>query len=64
MSVFKNATVDKRLSVSKRSRGGSILSFLIKEHYFGKKELKISAFPLKSVTISLSWDNCETTGIL
>ena len=53
MSVFTNATDDKRLSVRKRSQGGSILCFLIKEHYFGKKELKISAFPLKSVTISL-----------
>ena len=28
MSVFTNATVDKRLSVRKRSRGGSILCFL------------------------------------
>ena len=64
MSLLTNFTVDKRLSVRKWSRGGSLLPFLIKEHCFAKKELKSSAFPLKSVTNLLLWNNGVITGIL
>ena len=64
MSVFIHFTVDKHLSVRKWSRGGSVLSFLIKEHCFARKELKISAFSLKSVANLLLWNNGRITGIL
>ena len=64
MSLFTNFTIDKRLSVKKWSRGGSLLSFLIKEHCFAKKELKSSAFSLKSVINLLLWNNGGITGIL
>ena len=64
MSLFTNFTIDKRLSVEKWSRGGSLLSFLIKEHCFAKKELKSSAFSLKSLTNLLWWSNGEMTGNL
>ena len=64
MSLFKNFTVDKHISVRKWSRGGSLLPFLIKEYCFAKKELKRSAFSLKSVTNLLLWNNGGITGIL
>ena len=64
MSLFANFTIDKSLSVRKWNRGRSLLSFLIKEHCFAKKELKSSAFSLKSVINLLLWNNGGTTGIL
>ena len=64
MSLFTNFTSDKCLLVRKWSRGGSFLLFLIKEHCFAKKELKSSAFSLKSVTNLLLWNNGGITGIL
>ena len=62
MLVYTNFTVDKRLVVKKWNRGGGY--FLIKGHYFAKKELKSSAFFLKSVANLLLWNNGGITGIL
>ena len=64
MSVFTNFTINKRLSVRKGSRGGSLLSFFIKEHFFAEKEIKSSAFSLKSETNLLLWNNGGITGVL
>ena len=64
MSLFTSFSIDKRWSVRKWSREGSLLSFLIKEHCFAKKELKSSAFCLKSVTNLLFWNNGGITGVL
>ena len=64
VSVFTNFTVDKQFSVWKWSRGRSLLSFLIIEQCFAKKELKSSGFSLKSVTNLLLWNNGGITGIL
>ena len=64
ISLFTNFTIDKRLSVWKWSRGRHLLSFLIKENCFAKKELKSSAFSLKSLTNLLWWNNGEMTGNL
>ena len=64
MSLFINFTVDKRLSVSKWSRVGSLLSFLIKERCFAKNELKSLAFSLKLVTNLLLWNHGGITGTL
>ena len=44
MSAFRNFTTDKRLSIRKWRGGRSLLSLLIKEYCFAKKELKILAF--------------------
>ena len=61
MSLFTNFTVGKRLSVRKWSHGGSLLSFLIKEHCFAKKELKRLSFFLKIsnkfVFVKKWWNN-------
>ena len=64
MSIFTKFTVDKRLLVRKWSRGGSLLSFLIKQHCFAKKELKSSVFSLRSLTNLLWWNNGGLTGNL
>ena len=64
ISLLTNFTINKRLSVRKWSQGGSLLPFLIKEHCFEKKELKSSAFSLKSLTNLLLWNNVGITGIL
>ena len=57
-------TVDRRLLVLKVKLVGSSLSFLIREHCLVKKELKSSAFSLKSVKKQFSWNKKGIRGII
>ena len=54
-SSLEKFRVSKHFSVVKWRLRGSSLLLLIKEHCFAKKELKSSAFSLKSITYSFSW---------
>ena len=55
ISFAENVTEDNRLSVRKLRLVGSLLWLAKREHCLEKKELKSSAFSLKSVIKHLSW---------
>ena len=55
MSLSVKEMLDRDLSVKLSQLVGSTLVFVINEHWLAKKELKSSAFSLKSVMNLLSW---------
>ena len=55
ISSSEKVTDDKRLCVKYSSLLGSSLLLFIREHWSAKKELKSSAFFLKSITNSFLW---------
>ena len=55
MPLSVKITLDKDLSMRLSQLVGSMLVFLISEHWFVKKTLNISAFSLKSVINLFSW---------
>ena len=55
MSLSVKEMLDRDLSVKLSQLVGSTLVFVINEHWLAKKELKSSAFYLKSVMNMFSW---------
>ena len=62
MSLSVKKMLDKGLSVKLSQLVGSSLVFALNEHWLAKKELKSSAFSLKSVMNLLSWKIGEMQG--
>ena len=63
MSSLEKVIDDKRLCVKYSSLLGGLLLSLIREHWSAKKELKSSAFFLKSITNSFLWYSGGMIGI-
>ena len=63
MSFLEKVIDDKRLCVKYSSLLGGSLLLLIREHWSAKKELKSSAFFLKSITNSFLWYSGGMIGI-